>query len=370
MKVRHLLAAAGLLVISSGSLSAKQLVLDLDSATPYYNSGQFLTEIEMWNSPMADHVQMDGSVFGTHYFSNSTNVSGVDAGLTHYGTSGRIRLMDVEKVDPSNKDEVLWGPRLGYYVQQMRLNTDGDIYPSDFTHAQVNLGTGLPTSWTGGLGVILTGGVGFAGTNAFGDANGIYFAGSILTEYKIDENDALNIGIDYNGNRTFMPDVPLPGIVWKHTRGSGKSFFLDNKDFVLKLGLPANYFRYYFDEFNLKFLLEVSYVLPESVGGRILFNPTNEGFFKDVSMFASYSTLSDAWHDNNLPRGDDRIIFEQSMAELGMRYAWDDETKVIFLAGGYAFGREFRTGFDTRDSDKSLELDDTPYIRLEGQFSF
>jgi hypothetical protein len=35
----------------------------------------------------------------------------------------------------------------------------------------------------------------------------------------------------------------------------------------------------------------------------------------------------------------------------------------LTVAGGYAFGQEFGIGFDTRNDDELLSLDDAPYVR-------
>jgi hypothetical protein len=36
----------------------------------------------------------------------------------------------------------------------------------------------------------------------------------------------------------------------------------------------------------------------------------------------------------------------------------------LLVAGGYAFGQEFSTGFDFRDTDKVAEPSDEPYVRM------
>jgi len=47
-----------------------------------------------------------------------------------------------------------------------------------------------------------------------------------------------------------------------------------------------------------------------------------------------------------------------------------DDRFTVLIAGGYAFGQDFRFGFDSRDTDEITKLDDGPYIRLEGEFAF
>ncbi|MBC7782512.1 MAG: hypothetical protein H7144_01625 [Burkholderiales bacterium] len=297
---------------------------------------------EMLLKPMDKALRFDGSASGAYFFETDTSADDTEATLIRYGTSGRLRLMPEHKADP----------RFGYSFQQLNLDTDNDLYPSEFTSIQVGVGTGIAefdNGWVAGL----TLGGGYAGTNTFGDANAWYAAGTVLVGGKIDDRTTLGFALDYDGNRSFMPDVPLPGIVWTRQ--------IPERNLELSVGFPFAYSRWRPTE---ELLLELNFTFPDFVGARVSYD-----LVKGVGLFASLSQRTDAWHHNDLPRGDDRILFEQSMAELGARFSLDDRFTVLF-AGGYAFAQEFRTGFDSRETDEFLELDDTPFLRLEGEFRF
>ena len=55
--------------------------------------------------------------------------------------------------------------------------------------------------------------------------------------------------------------------------------------------------------------------------------------------------------------------FQQRRAEVGLR--WEPRKDFLFsVAGGYAFGQEFSTGFDARDTDLVADVSDEPYLRF------
>jgi len=58
---------------------------------------------------------------------------------------------------------------------------------------------------------------------SFADTNGIFGIGHVTYRRKLSERDSLILSLDYNGNSSFLPDVPLPGFAFEHRSNSCRS---------------------------------------------------------------------------------------------------------------------------------------------------
>ncbi len=298
---------------------------------------------ELLLKPMTKGLHADGSTSATYFFDSNTrfgDANDVDAQLQRYSLNTRFRLAPDNKADP----------RIGISASYLKTGGPGGL-PDSFTDVSVSLGTGIAEfdGWVAGL----TLGAGWAGANEFGDTDAYYGMATLLVGRELAPDISLGLALDYNGNRSFMPDTPLPGVVltWQ----------LPKEKAELSVGFPFAYGRWRPID---KLLLEVNFTFPDFVGARASYDVV-----KGVGVFASLARRNDAWHSEDLANDHDRIIFEQTQAELGARLSIDDRFTVL-IAGGYAFGQDFRFGFDSRDTDEITKLDDGPYIRLEGEFAF
>jgi len=299
---------------------------------------------ELLLKPMPEPIRFDGRVSATYFFDAGTNIdgpSGVDAQLARYFGAGRVRLMPGNRADP----------RFGFSVNTLTVDTTNDILPESFTDAQIGIGTGIAEyeGWVAGL----TFGLGFAGANEFGESSGYYGTSTLLLGRQLDKHTSLGIALDYNGSRSFMPDVPLPGIVWTRQ--------IPERQLEVSLGFPFAYGRWRPTE---KLLLEVNFSIPDFVGARVAYD-----IVEGVGLFGSLSRRTEAWRAEGFGEENDRILFEQTMAEFGARFSIHDRFTVL-VAGGYAFGQEFSVGFDSRNTDALIQIDDGPFVRIEGQFAF
>ena len=57
---------------------------------------------------------------------------------------------------------------------------------------------------------------GYAGASPFSEGNAWYGKATAVALRQFSESDALVLVLDYDGNRTLLPDVPLPGIAYTH----------------------------------------------------------------------------------------------------------------------------------------------------------
>lgn len=262
-----------------------------------------------------------------------------DFQLSFYDTSGRVRLLPGQRADP----------RLGWNYTD--LNTSGDsALPSHLIDTSVGFGIGV-ADWSGWLAGI-TLGIGYAGAGAFDDGNAWYGMGDFAVGHTIDKTSAIGFVLDYNGNRTFCPDVPLPGFLY--TR---KLY----PQLILGLGFPFTSIEYHpTDQLTITGKLDI----PDDFEANIDYE-----VIKSVGIFAGYTRRLLAFHWDQLDRGQDRVIYYGRRAELGVRWTPVDQASLI-VAGGYAFSQEFNVGFDTRDQDRIAKPSDEPYVRAAFELRF
>jgi hypothetical protein len=188
--------------------------------------------------------------------------------------------------------------------------------------------------------------VGSASDDLWSDNDGVYFGASLLARRDLNARSSLLVGLSYDGNRTFLPDVPLPSITWQRR---------ESDQLVYSLGLPLSTLLWRPDD---RWMIRTAIVLPYNATIRVEYELMDE----ELWLFGDLSSRTDAFHVD----GDDedrRIFFEQSRAELGIKYRpvpWAQ----IEAAAGYAFSGEFSRGWDLRDPNTLAELEDEPYLRL------
>jgi hypothetical protein len=296
---------------------------------------------ELMLNPMPEATRFDGTIAGTYFFDTDVQDSDFEFQMTRYIAQARMRLMPGQEADP----------RVGFAINSLQIDSDVPGFPGSFNDVSVGLGTGIARfgDWVAGV----TFGLGHASTNTFGDGSAYYGMGTVLLGRSIDPVSSFGVALDYDGNRSFMPDVPLPGLVYTRQVPEQRMEF--------SIGFPFAYGRYRPID---AMLIEVNFTFPDFFGGSISYD-----LAPGIGIYGSIAKRTEAYHSPDLANDVDRIIFEQTLAEAGVRFHIDDRF-VLMFAGGYAFEQSFRTGFDSRETDELLEVDDGPFIRLEGQFQF
>ena len=260
-------------------------------------------------------------------------------------TEGRLRLTPNE----------IASPRVGFGFKYFNLDSDLPGLPEHLydTNVGVAFPIGKYEDWIFAASV----GVGYAGEGPFGDANAWYGRASLLAIRQFDETSGLAIGIDYDGNRTFMPDVPLPGFAY---------FKRIEKNLSLSVGLPIISIEWEPIE-NLR--VDLSYLLLDNFRARVGYDV---GGFE---VFGAVSQRSDAFFLDGAEHSRDRLLFQQRRAEVGVTYRTKDagvgaKDLELTLAGGYAFNGELSAGFDQRNSELVADVSDEPYVRFSLQARF
>jgi hypothetical protein len=168
------------------------------------------------------------------------------------------------------------------------------------------------------------------------------------------EREALVFAIDWDGNRTFLPDVPLPGFAYTRQVDETLTFIV---------GVPLSSVTW---SPLPKLTLEAGYLPIESFDAAVGYE-----FAPHWTAFGNLETRSTAFALDEI-EGNDRLIFQQRRAEVGVRWAptRGRQAFALTVAGGYAWGQEFSVGFDSRETDELADLGDEPYLRVGLELKF
>ncbi len=265
--------------------------------------------------------------------------TGADMTMFHYESQGRI------KFDRNDTD-----PRLSLGYRALSIDTGGKhpVVPGGFSDVAVvaNLKLGEWKDWT----FHALGGAGIATDNHFGNTEAFYGIGNIHAAHDLTEKQTLFVGINYDGNRSFLPDFPLPYIGFTHRV---------SEDFGYTVGLPASNIWWRPIE---PVLLELNYVVIYNFTGRASYF-----FTPKLSTFVEYDRSMDAFHRNGTDH--QRWFYESNRVAGGVRYMFN---KSFDVRGGvgYAFSQEFSTGFDVRDDVTVAKPSDELFffLTLRGTF--
>ncbi|MEQ9461058.1 MAG: hypothetical protein RIG82_08915 [Phycisphaeraceae bacterium] len=203
-------------------------------------------------------------------------------------------------------------------------------------------------------------GVGYAGQVrdndgdlSFDGEDGWYGSAGVAATHQVDERTSYTVLLDWNGNRSVFPDIPLPGFIYTQR--------LDvETPLIVSFGFP--YAAVSWQPMD-RLTVEGTWFFPESVEAMVTYE-VHERF----DVYVSLTGQAEAYATKALPE-DRRMFFEQDRAELG--FSWKANPDIeLGAAVGYAFNQEFSTGFDRRDDTTLRKLDDAPYLGLHARFAF
>ncbi len=272
------------------------------------------------------------------YTPSEANITGADVDLSIFDSTGRVRL------DPDSS----YNPSIGYEFVQYEISSSDAALPDSLTDVSVAFGGSFGAvdlgeslgEWQMGYTV----GLGYAGVTPFNDGDAWYGKADLFAVKTIDRDTRWLVGLNYDGNRVFLPDVPLPAITY---------FSRLNETTTYAIGLPFSRLTWKPDAF---WTVDLRSALFFSFNGSVSYQAT-----EDLKFFAAYVRRSDAFTiDNGVDNR--RLLFSQERLELGLTYDISPSV-ALTVAGGYAFGQEFDIGYDTRDPTGLRDLDDSGYIR-------
>lgn len=272
------------------------------------------------------------------YTPTEANITGADVDLSIFTSTGRFRL------DP----DASYNPTIGYEFVQYEIGSSDAALPDDLTDVSIAFGGSFGNvdfgTSIGEWQVGYTLGIGYAGVTPFSDGDAYYGKADLFAVKTIDRDTRWLVGLNYDGNRVFMPDVPLPAVTY---------FSRLNETTTYAIGLPFSRLTWTPDEF---WTVDIRSAVFFNFNGTVSYRAS-----KDLKLFASYVRRNDAF---TLPTGfaNRRLLFSQDRAEIGLSYDLG-ENLTLTVAGGYALNQEFDVGFDSRDPSGLRDLDDSGYIR-------
>lgn len=238
---------------------------------------------------------------------------------------------------------------VGYDITYIDFTTSDPAIPERLVDQQ--FAVALPISkwdnWE--LGAVI--GAGYAGNSPFTDSEAMYGRADLIASLKVDEQSSWLFTLNYHGNRSVLPDVPLPAVAYSHAL---------NEQFRYTVGLPFSSLTWQPAD---KLTIDVVYLAPVSVTATVSYEMLDE-----LTVFGKLLNRYKAFHID----GDDRhrrVFFQQRRVEGGIRWKPCAQGELEFAAG-YAFAQELERGWDVRDTDGIREISDEPYVRLGLRFDF
>lgn len=291
-------------------------------------------------APFPKELTLDANAYAA--FRQEGHAKDIDGELRMeiYESKGRYRL---------NPGDVA-SPRIGYSFTFLNLDTNIAGMPDKLIDQSI--GFAAPVYETDGWIVGVSAAVGYAGDSFFGDGDAFYGKAAVGVFKQLSETDTLAIAIDYNGNRTFRPDLPLPGFAYIKRI---------DETLLLTAGIPVTSIEWQPVE---KLRLQFSYLLLDDVTARIGYQVID-----GVEIFGLASQRSGAFFVDGLDNNSDRLLLQQRNAEVG--FTWRQKGARVgepdfelTAALGYSWNTEFSTGWDQSDSDLLADISDEPYIRF------
>lgn len=271
----------------------------------------------------------------------SSHVKGSGSGFTlaTFESTGRFRL----------QPEMRGGLSAGYNLTYLNINSGDASLPARLVDQSFGLGTsfGDYSGWKiGGSGA-----VGYAGNNPFADSNAWYLKADLFATTNLDAQSQLRIILDYDGNRSIFPDVPLPLVSYMHAVNQQLSF---------NVGVPYSSVTY---KPNDRWSFNVDYYLPVTVNARATYKINDQW-----SAYGAFENRFYSFHDSQYA-GHTRIFFRQRRLEAGVNWQAQPQLRAT-LAGGYAFGQRFEKGFQILNTETVRDVADAPYLRAAVQWTF
>ena len=260
--------------------------------------------------------------------------------VNSYHSEGRWRVL------PENEAS----PRLGYEVLDYNINTTDRSLPHNLWDASV--GFAQPVARLGKYFAVVTAAVGYAGDKPFSDRTAYYGTANLLVGRQFSDDKALIFDLNYDGNRTFLPDVPIPAVEYKDRV---------NEYFTYTIGAPINQITYT----PLTGLQIVGgWSLVSTFSGRVGYT-----FGNKLELYGQYVDQLTGFHISAEQNPDSREFLEERRAGVGIGFKLSRLARVS-VQGGWAFGQEIFRGYDVRKYDVVRHLADGPYGQVQIDIGF
>jgi len=298
----------------------------------------------MLANPWPDGRAADFTVDGWGQSQGSADQTGMDVRLSRYQTAGRWRLDPADTLSPS----------MAVSSHRLDIHSSDPMLPERLVDVSLAGSRVFDVDQDTTLQAILGGG--YAGDNAFGDGRAYYLLADLIATRRLGDDRGYKLILDYNGNRTIFPDIPLPGFIYYDR--------LDEQT-TYSLGFPSSSITWKPDS---RTTLSATYFLPTTVNGIIEYE-----LAEPWSIYGSFESSLNAYTLDSDP-DNRRLMFAQKRIEGGV--VWRGRQGDSFpgvevrVACGYAFDQEFTRGFDVRNENTVRDISDEPYVRVGVSMGF
>jgi hypothetical protein len=246
----------------------------------------------------------------------------------------------------------------GHETTYVDFDSDDPRVPARLVRQELALGLPLPEQDWGGQnwrpGLVL--GVGHSSSNPFGDGQAWYPLASVFAQRDMADGATLLLGVGFDGNRSVLPDTPLPIFEYRRPLGAAE----DGAELGITLGYPESRLIY---RPNHRMTLSAGFDRLDWATAELRYQATDT-----LGLHLAYAAFYDMFHAADDP-SDRRLYFLSQRVEAGVAVSPTPRCELLFSAG-YAFGQELRSGYDWRSTDSIVEFDDAPFARLGLAWSF
>lgn len=241
-------------------------------------------------------------------------------------------------------------PAVGFEYHRLDLGTPPPGVPKALTDASVAaaLPVGMMDDWF----IALQAGAGYAAEASFADGAGWYGKAAMTIGTDLGDGRSIAFWIDYDGNRTLFPDLPLPGAAYS----------VETESISWTLGFPQSSISW---TPTPGLRAAASFELPLSLNASLAFD-----LDADWSLAAKYARRSTAFHTEGL-RSADRLFFDEDTISFSVRRAWPGRLAGGLEVGvGWGFGRELAAGFDERNTRVLQRFGSSMSLHISADFGF
>jgi hypothetical protein len=299
------------------------------------------TGAELMVKPWPDKGEIsDGSADAWIFNAGHTRQSDQSFQLSDYESVGRFRVLPGNEISP----------RIGYDFLLLENRTPNSRIPKQLSDDSVAFGTGV-AKWGDGWVAGVTLGIGYAGSDAFAVGRGWYGKADIIIAKEISDTDAIGLVLDYDGNRAYLPDTPLPGFGYSHRFDPklsvvvGAPFSSVDWKPIDQVDITASY--QLFADFKASIAYEV---LPH------------------IFTYGSYGFVRDAFEVDGLEHNR-RLLFHQQRAEVGIRYV-PIENFTAKVGIGYGWEGSYRSGWDFDRTKLVQDVSDGALLHVGLEWKF
>lgn len=243
-------------------------------------------------------------------------------------------------------------PAFAHEYTHLRFESGDPLVPERLIRQEAAVG--LPAGeldvfgHTWDLGAVV--GVGHASTNAFHDGQGWYGLATVFGVTRLDDGATLAVGLTYDGNRSVLPDTPLPTLEYHRKLDPA-----GQRSLGLILGYPETRLIYRPDP---RLALSVGLSQLDAATAEVRWQASDR-----LGFVAAYGLFYDMFHDDDDP-GDRRLFWVSQRVEAGASCRVTPDVS-LSLTAGYLFDQQLRRGFDGRHTDELVRFDDAPFARLQ-----